>query len=307
MEKDEKVKDVLKKWPKRNILGHKVIRTVGRRAWERPNVAISSRLYEIYAIPDPFLPKKSDRKWLIGLGPVSLKLGENRRQPAPHLRPKPPPSKKKANAVPQLPNVPRAQTRRENPKKVKLPIPKPPGSDPADKALQAALEKQRTQGVQRTASSRPAPSKLASEFGGNKKHKLARLPVRPDLQVESSPPQSSVSKQQNTPNQPVRRSIPKPPESKTKSNGRIRMKRTMTKPRVIQRAVEKKQPEGRVTNSSESINRKPPEPKQPEIKRTASPKAPNSMSLDDLFGFSGGDNKPIRLRSNRSRPKKKKT
>ena len=42
----------------------------------------------------------------------------------------------------------------------------------------------------------------------------------------------------------------------------------------------------------------PPEKKKEAVKRTAAPKAPNSMSLDDLFGISSPNDKPIRLRSN---------
>ena len=85
------MKESIKELVERPLLGHRLLKTVGRRAWERPRVAISHRLYEIYDIPDPFLPGAKERKWNARLGPVSLKLGENKRQPAPHLRPKTPP------------------------------------------------------------------------------------------------------------------------------------------------------------------------------------------------------------------------
>ena len=293
MEKEKKAKEILKELPKRKILGHKIVRRVGRRAWERPRVAISSKLYKIYAVPDPYLPSEGARKWLIGLGPVALKLGENRRQPAPHLRPKEP--KKKAPARPKLPNVPRAKIREEAPKpRPKIPVPSQKESK-IDPALQAALEKQRSQGVKTRAPQKSKSTDLAAEFGaGPQKHKLARLPVRPDLvrdskQASKSAPTAIPPQQRSV---PIHRSIPKP-QSKSKT-GRIRMKRTVSKPTVTKTPL--------APTPNQPVQKAPEPPK--EIKRTAAPKAPNSMSLDDLFGAGGGDSKPIRLRSNRKKPKK---
>ena len=99
---EKKAKEILKELPQRKVLGHLLLKRIGRRKWERPNVAISEKLYRIYAIPDPYLPSAESRKWLVGLGPVSLKLGKNRRQPAPHLLPKEPP--KPPEISPTLPN-----------------------------------------------------------------------------------------------------------------------------------------------------------------------------------------------------------
>lgn len=73
------------------------------------------------------------------------------------------------------------------------------------------------------------------------------------------------------------------------------MKRTVTKSTV------KRTPIVTPTKAIQPEVSKAPPP----VKRTASPKAPNSMSLDDLFGAPAGDNKPMRLRSNRRKPKKK--
>ena len=277
---EKKAKEILKDLPTRRVLGHAMLQKVGRRAWERPNVCISSKLYRIYAIPDPFLPSKEARKWLIGLGPVSLKLGENRRQPAPHLRPKEPPKPRKKTG-PALPNVPKAQIRKAAPK----PDPK------QDEALQKALEKQKSQGVQRRIAPKPS-SDLSAEFGaGPTKHKLARIPVRPDLQTKTGEKPSLQGKKAQI---PVQRSMPKPkPQSKRSSNGRIRLQRTNTTSTF--KRVDLPQPE--VAKKEDRPN---DQPKQ-EVKRTSAPKAPNSMGLDDLFGIPSGDVKPMRLRPNRKK------
>jgi len=63
-------------------------------------------------VPDPWDPSAKKDSTPIGLGPVSLRLGEKRRQPAPHLRPKAPKQKKKhgpRDPLAGLPNVPKAR------------------------------------------------------------------------------------------------------------------------------------------------------------------------------------------------------
>ena len=278
---EKKAKDILEDIPVRHVLGHTMISTIGRRAWERPNVCISSKLYRIYAIPDPYLPSKEARKWLIGLGPVSLKLGENRRQPAPHLRPKSPPKPKKKTG-PTLPNVPKAQTRKA-----------PPKVDPKeDEALKKALEKQKAQGVQRRPAAKPS-SDLSSEFGAApSKHKLARIPVRPDIQSKTG--KTTQGEVKSAPTAPIQRSIPKPsPKGMRSSNGRIRLQRTNTTSTF--KRVDIPPPE-------EAKNKeKPKEKAKEEVRRTAAPKGPSSMGLDDLFGIPTGDTKPLRLRPNRKK------
>jgi len=75
-------------------------------------VAISDRIYKQYRVPDPWDPNAKKDSTPIGLGPVSLRLGEKRRQPAPHLRPKAPKQKKKPgqrDPLAGLPNVPKAR------------------------------------------------------------------------------------------------------------------------------------------------------------------------------------------------------
>ena len=115
---DDKAKDILHKLQRRGVVGDGVKSSVGRRAWERPRVAISSRLYRQYRVPDPWDPESKKESTPIGLGPVSLRLGQKRRQPAPHLKPKEPkkPQQKARDPLAGLPNVPKAKPRPAAPK-----------------------------------------------------------------------------------------------------------------------------------------------------------------------------------------------
>lgn len=102
-------------------LGEPTLARLGHRRWERPNVATSERLFVRYGLQDPWDPNRKPGKDAIGLGPVSLRLGEERRQPAPHLKPRAP---KQAKTVSQAVD-PLAKWRRpkNTPKK---PEPPPP-------------------------------------------------------------------------------------------------------------------------------------------------------------------------------------
>ena len=76
---------------------------------------VSSRLWQ-YRVPDPWDPE-SKKDSSEGLGPVSLRLGQKRRQPAPHLKPKEPkPQQKARDPFAGLPNVPKAKPRPAAPK-----------------------------------------------------------------------------------------------------------------------------------------------------------------------------------------------
>ena len=92
----------------RRCLGDRLLSRVGRRAFERP-LAISGRLYKLLDVPDPYDPEPEARRWQAKLGPVSLRLGENRRQPAPHLRPKPAASSKPSRPAFNPRGVPEAK------------------------------------------------------------------------------------------------------------------------------------------------------------------------------------------------------
>ena len=96
-----KAKDVLDTLPVRRRLGERTLLRVGRRGWERPNVAVSARLFTLYRLADPWDPnQRSDAEESIRLGPVSLRLGVPKRQPAPHLKPKAPKKTAKKTNLP---------------------------------------------------------------------------------------------------------------------------------------------------------------------------------------------------------------
>jgi hypothetical protein len=82
-------KDLLKKkqLPAHKAVGDELVERVGARAWDRPNVAVSDRLYRRYHVQDPWDPQSPKEGDPIGLGPVSLRLGETKREVAPHAKP----------------------------------------------------------------------------------------------------------------------------------------------------------------------------------------------------------------------------
>ena len=130
MSEDLKVRDLIKrrKLTSRRPLGDRLAARLGARMWERPNVCFSDRLFKRFGLADPWDPTgpRQDPD-PIALGPVAVRLGAKRRQPAPHLRPKSPPKKK---AAPD----PLAKYRRPAPKAAAAPEPAPaprPTSAPA--------------------------------------------------------------------------------------------------------------------------------------------------------------------------------
>ena len=116
---DDTVRDILHTLQARAVCGSGLNGRVGRRGWERPRVAISNRIYKQYRLPDPWDPNAREEATPIGLGPVSLRLGEARRDPAPHLKPKARREKPKSrrDALVALPTIPKAR---------KPPAPSPP-------------------------------------------------------------------------------------------------------------------------------------------------------------------------------------
>jgi hypothetical protein len=136
----------------RPVLGFATCKRVGARYWERPNVAISGRLYRKYGVEDPWDPDSENKGREIGLGPVGLRLTEPRRQVAPHLRPKAPKQKqkKKPQAVDPLARWRKKEAAKPSPRAAPAPPP------------------------------RPEPPRM---FEGPKRHALkGKLPVRPDIE-----------------------------------------------------------------------------------------------------------------------------
>jgi hypothetical protein len=157
---EEKVRDLLKqrKLSTRPPLGERTLRRVGGRGWYRFNVCFGARMYARFNLPDPWDPTGGKDEDPLSLGPVSLRLGQKRREPAPHLKPKEPKAVKQAD--------PLAKWRRPAPSAKPAPAPAP-SAQPASGAAPAPT----------------APREVTTPDG-----RTVRLPVRPDLAHPAEPP-----------------------------------------------------------------------------------------------------------------------
>ena len=251
MSKDRRARDILGELSSRKRLGDRLLERVGRRGWDRPNVSVSARLFARFGIADPWDPNTSRKKVRpIGLGPVSLRLGEDRRQPAPHLRPKQP---KKKKGGPRLPNVPRASSSGSSPPSGGGPR-FPPGFKPpvgVPKASQSAGWK--------PPPPPPRPTtEVSREFGGGtqKRGLVGALPVRPEIAARMKA--DAAAKAAGTPPpkavplpKPVRPARPAPPP------------KTSRKPRVMSRNPNLPPPGA----EGAPVDRRPPMPARPQKKR----------------------------------------
>jgi len=260
---EPKAKDLLREegFGRRRRLGERTLERVGGRGWNRPNVACSGRIFKKYRLHDPWVPgKKGAVEDPIKLGPVSLKLGRERRQPAPHLKPRETASEKKKKAA----HDPVAKWRR-------------PANTPKPKSQQAAS-------TPPTPPPKPTSSGL---FGpGKKEHGLkGGLPVRPDLQAatqarakaERKKPigrNASAGKAAAPPvpeaEAPEDRRPPLPKKGPKKRGGRFRLSSTSTDGPVV-RSLKKQTPRPVASQATESA---PVERKVATV----------SAGLDDLFG-----------------------
>ena len=286
---DRKAKDdkgLLSRLSSRIGVGGEVAKKVGRRGFERPNVAISNRIYEQYDVPDPWAPKskKKSNKWETRLG-VSLKLGEAKRQPGRHLMPKEP--KKKAIAKKQT-NPAESFKPKGIPQAAKT-KPKPPPPPP------------------------PKPER-ASTFGGPKKHGVVgKIPIRPDLQgtQSESRPTSPTANSRNSKARPVLKKTSRTASASQTKNmtatqqeierrsalfGQSTSENTSSNPSKSRRLKRTKatQRPPKVTKidqpqSSQStpVVEAPPEPPPRSVKPASQP------SMDDIFGGSiSKENRP---------------
>ena len=180
---DEKARDIIGQIAPRMVCGEDMLHRIGRRAWTRPRVAVSNRLYKLYRVPDPWDPDARKDSTPIGLGPVSLRLGQERRQPAPHLKPKPTKKEKgkqtladKARATPRPP-----QAVKPKPAKVS---PNSPTLEAKAKA-KAAEEARAAEVVARMRAAEAARGKTRRrapvDQPGKEEHATPTVPVRPDI------------------------------------------------------------------------------------------------------------------------------
>jgi len=257
----------------RDVCGDSVQDRVGRRAWSRPRVAVSDRLYKQYRVPDPWDPSAKKESTPIGLGPVSLRLGEKRRQPAPHLKPKPPKEKKKS-----LADVARAA-----PRPPPKPKPKPSPVDTKAKARAAAAdasmmaakqaeEEARAQKIaERMRQAEAARGKwvrASKEPEESAEPKDIKLPVRPDAD------EVTLARR----NAPVETPRPRPTAQSSRSDGgRFRMQsRKVTAAPVVTRL----EPSSTDEVPSPDESSAPPVVPPP---RTRTMPSAASGSMDDMF------------------------
>jgi len=270
-EKELRAKDILATMKPRKSLAEQMLERMAGRAFQRPKVATSSKLYEYFDIPDPYAPKPHIDKWEAKLGPTALRLGENRRQPAPHMKVKDPNKKKsKPASKPFRPQgVPQAKTRSE------APMPAPP-----------PLAKQ---------------SKASKEFGQKVPHKLVgKLPVRPDMKAQIEAQRQGDHKSVKQPGKPVApskvsrqisaeelsaRKPPSPTKEARVHQSRFRMRRTkVTNQEPVIRKIDKPQ-----------VSQAEPPPKKEKPVDRSIPKSNASAGIDDLFGFGNQEEGRVRL------------
>ena len=183
---NRKAKEILSSLSQREPVGDRILSRVGRRFYGRFNAATSSRLFELYDIPDPYQPEAYDSKWAVKLGPVSLRLGENRRQPAPHLTVREPKkSKDNPNVGAQFRPKGIPEAKRPPPPAPK-PTPKPTPKAEASASPQTQAKAQEHPPIPKSNAHVPKRkrSDLASEFGmrpSPEKQAPASIPVRPDV------------------------------------------------------------------------------------------------------------------------------
>lgn len=264
---DEKALDIIGELKVRVVCGNGVLDRIGRRAWSRPRVAISSRLYKQYRVPDPWDPNSTAEETPIGLGPVSLRLGEKRRQPAPHLKPKPSKKEKKSLAeraraekrAPRIPNPslpPKKQTPAATSPKAGTPL----AVKQEEAAARAAAVAERMRAAEAARGPRPVRLSSRSDAAAAAAPTLSAIPVRPDLDEAHERPEGA-------PARPAVRG------SKRSDAGRFRMPRAPMNEAPVVRSVSAESP----TSVEEEG------PQEPPPRRRTMPSV-GGGGMDDLFG-----------------------
>ncbi|MEL6347424.1 MAG: hypothetical protein AAFV53_30190, partial [Myxococcota bacterium] len=215
-------------------------------------VATSARLFKKYRIADPWDPGSEEPALPIALGPVSLRLGEKRRQPARHLKPRDPKKKQKPRS--RMPSASQSQ-------------PSKPSSDGVN--WPAGFKPPKVPQARPTREKGPPPppprpnSMLAREFGAAQKRPLVgKLPVRPDLAAAQKPGGPTASPSTSPPPIPGPRSTPRIPPPRREPAA---MRRSPPSPPATPAPAA---PEG------DAISRRPPMPQ-----RKSAPKKGGRMRM----------------------------
>lgn len=261
---EEKARDIIEELSERVVCGSAILERLGPRAWSRPSVAVSARLYRQYRVPDPWDPNARRDETPIGLGPVSLRLGEKRRQPAPHLKPKPSKKEKKGLAERAQHRPPRLP----EPKKPVAKAAKPPDLPKAGTPLAAKQEAEATRAAEiaermreAEAARGPRPVRRLSraDVAAASERPSIPLPVRPDLEQ----PTSVEEPTEHTESRASRRS----------DAGRFRMPRASVNQAPVVRSTSSKEASGSENEGSS----------EPAPRRRAMPSV-GGGGMDDLFG-----------------------
>lgn len=309
---DTRVRDLIrrKELKPRRRLGERTLQRVGGRGWERPNVFVSAALFKRHGVRDPWDPA-GGREDPIKLGPVSLRLGEKRRQPARHLRPKEPKSKKQADPLSKWrrPASSSQQTPRPAPRPAPAPAPRvakrpAPPAPGRPKAGKAAENKDPDAFV-------PTPDRVERGMFRNKVKRGLKgpIPVRPDLnQPKTAPAPVVAGSNQNKAigPEPVRPGrLPVRPSRPKNRAGRVSLRRqqataSLGGPEVVNEPATPTAETApiaplEVIEDGAPVPTKPAEP--PKVNRKP-PGLP--MGLDDLFG--GMSEGRVRMRRRASPP-----
>lgn len=264
---EPKAKQILSEFKGRLTL---IERMTARLRPLRPPVCTSRRLFDYFEIPDPYHPIDFNKPYKPEVGSTKLVLGENRRPVAPHakvpeLKPRIGEEKPKAPQAFRPQGIPSAPTRdsRHRPDSIQSKLTPKPNQKP--------------------------------EFGGGSNHAVTKLPVRPDLAQSSGDAQNAGK----TPEQPLQRSIPRPPSSKANSavskSGRMRMRRSVISNQ--QPVIKQIAPETAQATEHPASN---PTPAKTPVDRSPSA-ASGSGGLDDLFGFGSQEGRMRIPRATRSK------
>ena len=295
---DRRVRDLIRgrELVPRARLGERTLRRVGGRAWERPNVFVSAALFDRHGVGDPWAPGGGDDD-PIRMGPVSLRLGEERRQPAPHLRPKQSKAKKQADPL----------SKWRQPARSSSPTPAPAPARPAAQRPAPSRSAQRPPSPPIAPNAPNAPAADSDVFvptpdrveRGMFRNKVKRglkvpIPVRPELRAAASPdPVVAKADERKAsgpkPARPVRRPGPARPRTRA---GRVVLRRDDTPmslggPEVVEEVAVVQADEAAPLAPLEVLDA---ETGLPEAAPSAAPPAIDRrppgrpIGLDDLFG-----------------------
>ncbi len=261
--KEALAKDILCELEPHLPCGRFVTKKVGRRGWERPRVCISARLYKQYRVRDPWDPASKAMDEDIGLGSVALRLGENRRQPAPHLKPREP--KKKMPSLPAAPKARKKPVSLGQDAKRSASVKRKPEVDPEIDRLRAAAAEKRQRAEK--ARSWPRRRKVEPVVTEAERGAVPPLPVRPEARgegaedslVDGAPVSASLASRA-----PARRT------SGRQRAGRFRMQSTSVQSAPVVRSVDTRPAS--------------PEVETPVKETVAPPRCTATGGLDDLFG-----------------------